>query len=362
MQGKYRQWIYIVVAFCLGLLVYGIYEQVRLPRVGIEETAVKSEGTIAAVAEQLSPSVVGIVAFAHEKKDFFSTKHIEKSGSGLIIHSDGLIVTNNHVVSGADRLVVTTVSGEQKEAKLVGRDARSDIAVLKIEGDNYRAARLGSSDNLVVGETVVAIGNPLGQQFARSVTAGVVSGLNRVINTEEGYLMKLIQTDAAINPGNSGGPLVTLKGDVVGINTVKISVPGFEGMGFAVPSKQVVNVVDQITRYGRVKRPALGLKMVREITAYDARYFGLPVASGVVVCPCNADWGRRLDINENDIICKMDGRPVRNMEELEERIASCQIGQRVVLEVLSLPRKPGQAVRVRKVLVRLVDEGDLVKE
>src|SRR5690606_6841013 len=143
----------------------------------------------------------------------------------------GYIVTNNHVVKDADKIIVTLADGNEEEAQIIGTDPRTDLAVIKVKVDNYvTPVKFGDSDKLLVGEEVVAIGNPLGQRFARTVTAGIVSGLNRLLTTEEGFTFRLIQTDAAINPGNSGGALVNLRGELIGINTVKIAAEGFEGM------------------------------------------------------------------------------------------------------------------------------------
>jgi len=357
-QKKY--WLGLMVAFLLGISIYSIYTRLSTPKVELKPAVVGGvSSSVTQVAQNLSPSVVGVINYSQQRGDFFSAKTVEKHGSGVIIDSDGLIVTNNHVVEGATRLVVVLANGDEKDAKLVGRDARSDLALIKIAGKNYQVAVIGSSDKLQVGETVVAIGNPLGLQFARSVTAGIVSGLNRVINTEEGYLMRLIQTDAAINPGNSGGALVNLRGELVGINTVKINVPGFEGMGFAVPSKQVATIVEQLMRDGKVSRAAMGVKMVKEIAAEDVRYYNLPVKSGIVVMPVNAEVARRTGLRENDIIRKVNGREITSMDELQEYVMNCKVGEEVRLEVVRLPAKAGGQPQVRKVKLRLCDEGEL---
>lgn len=359
MNSSRKYWLSLAVAFVLGLSVYSIFARLNTPKIEVQQTAAGGiSNSVTEVAHNLSPSVVGVINYAKQRGDFFSSKTVEKHGSGVIIHTDGLIITNNHVVEGATRLVVVMANGDEKAAKLVGRDPRSDLALIRIPDKNYKAARLGSSDKLQVGETVIAIGNPLGQQFARSVTAGVVSGLNRVINTEEGYLMRLIQTDAAINPGNSGGALVNIRGELVGINTVKINVPGFEGMGFAVPSKQVAAIVDQLIKNGKVSRAAMGVKMVKEIAADDVRYYRLPVNAGIVVTPVSSEVARRTGLQENDIIRKVDGRKVTNMGDLQEYIMDCKVGQKVQLEVVRLPAQLGGKAQVRKVQLQLCDENE----
>ncbi|MGE5380809.1 MAG: S1C family serine protease [Methylocystaceae bacterium] len=361
MQSTKRYWLGLTVAFLLGLSIYGIINQINHPQFELKPAAVSSaSNSVTQVAQNVSPSVVGVINYTRQRGDYFSTKTTEKYGSGVIIHSDGLIVTNNHVVQGATRLVVVLANGDQKEAKLMGRDARTDLALIKVPGKKYKAARLGASDKLQVGETVVAIGNPLGMQFARSVTAGVVSGLNRVINTEEGYLMRLIQTDAAINPGNSGGALVNIRGELVGINTVKINVTGFEGMGFAVPSKQVAAIAEQIMRDGKVSRAAMGLKMLKEIAADDVSYYHLPVKNGIVVMPINQEVARRTGLKENDIIQKVDGQSINRMDDLQEYIMNCKVGQQVQLEVVRMATGSGGEPQVCRVKLRLGDEADFM--
>lgn len=360
MNSTRRYWMSIGLAFLLGLSIYSLYKQATTPRFELKPLAAGGiSNSVTQVAQNVSPSVVGVVNYARQRGDFFSARTEEKHGSGVIIHDDGLIITNNHVIQGATRIVVVLADGDEKEAKLVGTDSRSDLALIKIEGKKLQAASLGDSDKLQVGETVIAIGNPLGMQFARSVTAGVVSGLNRVINTDEGYLMRLIQTDAAINPGNSGGALVNVRGELVGINTVKINVPGFEGMGFAVPSKQVASVVEQLVKDGKVSRAAMGLKMVKEIAADDVKYYRLPIKSGIVVSPVNADVAHQTGLQENDIIQKVNGREVKSMDELQEYIMNCKVGQQVDLEVVRLSPNGGKP-QIRKVRLRLCDEADFL--
>jgi serine protease Do len=182
----------------------------------------------------------------------------------------------------------------------------------------------------------VAIGNPLGLRFARSVTSGVISGLNRIITSEEGFVFHLIQTDAAINPGNSGGALVDLNGQVIGINTIKIAVPGFEGMGFSIPSKQVSMVVNDLLKNGRVLRPILGIKIMREIGPDEASYYNLPVTQGVIVVPIAGGPADQMGVKENDIITKMNGEPVETGQDLQERIFASKIGEEVELQIVRI--------------------------
>lgn len=299
----------------------------------------KKEGgsrSISEIAALVSPSIVGITNLSRTG-DFFSQRQIEQTGSGVIIDKEGHIVTNNHVIAGAERLVVTLADGNEEEAKLVGADPRTDLAVIKIKVDNrVTPAVLGDSSKLAVGQEVIAIGNPLGLRFARSVTAGIVSGLNRLLTTEEGFTYRLIQTDAAINPGNSGGALVNMSGEVVGINTVKIAAEGFEGMGFSIPSNQVKNVVNDIKKYGRVLRPLMGIRILGEIGKDEARYYDLPVEHGVVVEPVLGGPAQRAGMKKYDIVTKIDGKDIETGIELQEEIFSKKIGQTVKVEIVRI--------------------------
>jgi len=190
---------------------------------------------VVAIAEQVGPTVVGI-SNRGQVQDFFGRTTVEErgSGSGVIIDSRGYIVTNYHVIEGASEIVVSLADGRKVTGELVGSDPRTDLAVVKIKADNLPVAVLGDSSKLKTGELAVAIGNPLGIEFARSVTVGVVSATDRTLTIGDRQF-RLIQTDAAINPGNSGGALVNSRGEIIGINSAKLVIKGVEGMGFAIP-------------------------------------------------------------------------------------------------------------------------------
>ena len=281
--------------FSIGLGVIWYTSQLHLKTQNSEETvytqANSYEDRISQVAAQVSPSIVGISNLSRSK-DIFSQNLVESTGSGVILDQEGYIVTNNHVVRGAESINVTLADGNEEQAEIIGSDPQTDLALIKIKVDNHvTPIKLGDSESLVVGQEVLAIGNPLGQRFARSVTAGIVSGLNRLLTTEEGLLFPLIQTDAAINPGNSGGALVNLEGELIGINTVKIAESGFEGMGFSIPSNQVKAVIEELKTRGRVERPRMGIKVLGEISQEKAGYYQLPVKGGNVepVSGCSAE-------------------------------------------------------------------------
>jgi len=340
--------------FAIGLSAIAIFNYEppsSKPMVGEEKAAVN--GMISKVAAAVSPSVVGITNLSRDD-DLFNQRSIEKTGSGVIIDHDGYIVSNNHVVAGAQRLIVTLADGTEKEAEIIGTDPRTDLALIKIQvSRKVTPVQFGDSEQLVVGQEVVAIGNPLGLRFARSVTAGIVSGLNRLLTTEEGFTSRLIQTDAAINPGNSGGALVNLDGQLIGINTVKIAAEGFEGMGFSIPSNQVKTVIEDIKKHGKVLRPLLGIKIVGEISQDEARYFNLPAKSGVVVEPTQGGPAYKAGIRPYDIITQLDGVKIETASQLQELIFSKKIGQTVKLELLRLPRSETGQAEIKTFKVKL---------
>lgn len=221
------------------------------------------------VAGKISPSVVGVLQY---RKGSVTPAG---EGSGIVMTQDGYIITNYHVIADADRVAVVTSDKKEFEAQVVGSDCRTDIAVIKVENAGMAAAAFGNSDQCRVGEQVVAIGNPSGLQLAGSVTQGIISALNRNVDVGNGP-MNLIQTDAAINPGNSGGALCNMYGQIVGINSAKISQNGYEGIGFSIPINTAKPIIDSIMKYGYVKdRVRLGLSC-REISASAAKADNLP--------------------------------------------------------------------------------------
>lgn len=352
MQEKYlKTSLVLVVLLMIGAALFSLV----MPRVNLRPSLSNpdsgSPGSLSEVAAQVSPSIVGISNLNGSLAD--QTRQ-ESSGSGVIVDKEGYIISNYHVVEGAEKLIITLVDGRQQEARLVGADPRTDLALVKIEPDSSLSpAALGDSDGLLVGQQVIAIGNPLGLQFARSVTAGVISGLNRLLSSEEGFSARLIQTDAAINPGNSGGALVDLNGQVVGINTVKIAAQGFEGMGFSIPSNQVKQVVQELQSKGRVSRPLMGIRILGEINSNQASYFNLPREYGVVIEPSAGGPAEKAGLKNYDIICALDGEAVKTSSDLQEKILAKHIGQNIVTTIIRLPERGQQAAELRDVNITL---------
>lgn len=341
------------VLFLVGLAMYSVFNAALAPSKPMVQEEPQPAGEVSKVAAKVSPAVVGITSLQKGGR-VFDGHDSESTGSGVIMDKDGHIVTNNHVVADADRLIVTLINGEEREARVVGTDPRTDLAVIKIKGnDNLSPAIFGDSDNLAVGQEVIAIGNPLGLSFARSVTAGIVSGLNRLLSTQEGFVYRLIQTDAAINPGNSGGALVDLNGRVIGINTAKIAVEGFEGMGFAIPANQVALVTADLLRYGEVRRPLLGVRIVGELSPDQARYHKLPIHHGVVVEPNRRGPAEQAGLKPFDIITRIDKKDVATSQELQEAIADKKIGQVIKVRLMHLPNGNSAKAQVKTIKVKL---------
>jgi len=253
-------------------------------------------------------------------------------GSGIIATSDGYIITNAHVVDGASTLKVILSDGKTYQAKLIGSDSVTDLAVVKIEATGLTAAEFGSSADLKVADTVMAVGNPGGLEFNSSVTIGYVSALNREItNSETGYTMKCIQTDAAINPGNSGGALVNMYGQVIGINSSKIVATGYEGLGFSIPIDIAQPIISNIKQYGYVKdRAVLGISG-QYIDSMVSRFYGLP--TGMYVSGVTSEAVTAAGIQKGDVITKIDGKDVTSQNVITTIITSKKPGQTVTLAV-----------------------------
>jgi S1-C subfamily serine protease len=276
-------------------------------------------------------SIVNIASVRMLHDQLFRVFPVEGVGSGVIIDEKGYILTNNHVIDDAERLKVTLADGRVLKGKVAGTDEVTDLAVLKVESeDPLPAATLGDSDGLKAGQIVLAIGNPFGLTGGPAVTAGIVSSLDRSIQTRSGVL-ELIQTDAAINPGNSGGPLVNAKGEVVAINTANM--PYAQGIGFAVPVNTAKKILQELIEKGKVARPWIGIASIR-VTPRLARHYGLPAREGALVAGVEPyspadDAGLR----KGDIIEEIDGSRVEDPSEIASKVKGKQMNEKLVLTV-----------------------------
>lgn len=290
---------------------------------------------VVAIAKAVGPAVVGIANF-QGSSGLFGGQGLSEygSGSGFILDAkNGYIVTNYHVIDGASKLVVSLADGRNLQAKVVGGDPRTDLAVVKIsDTKNLKAVQLGDSNKLQVGEPVVAIGNPGGQEFARSVTVGVVSATNRILNLQGESSFNLIQTDAAINPGNSGGPLVNYQGLVIGINSAKNQEPGFEGMGFAIPISDALPTIEQLIQKGYASHPALLVSIDPRYNAEYAAQQGWP--EGAYVAQVSAGGpAAKAGIKPGDVITKVNGVTVHDSLELTHELFKYKAGNKVTITI-----------------------------
>lgn len=281
-------------------------------------------------AKAVGPAVVGITNKAVARDWFNNPVQTEGVGSGVIFRSDGYIVTNNHVISGAKEIIVSLADGRSLKGKLIGQDEFTDLAVVKVDEDNLPTAVFGDSDGVVVGEPAIAIGNPMGLEFQGSVTAGVISALNRTLDISD-KRVKLFQTDAAISPGNSGGALVNADGEVIGINSAKVAASGVEGMGFSIPINTVQTIVNELIEKGYVARPYLGVSVFDPDTA--ARYgYQLNIDKGVYIFRLTLDGPcGKTGFQRGDIILEINGEEVNSVADLRNKIASYKVGDKVAV-------------------------------
>jgi serine protease Do len=382
----------VALAFALGLLFAGLLD---LPTRGAaQELAQASTGSIApvappsipeakplvdlsdafaAVAQAVVPSVVYVKSqrtenvkapqVPQEFRRFFnmpdsSGPRLEQgTGSGFIVSADGYILTNNHVVAGADKVTVRLHDEREYVAKVVGTDPNTDVAVLKIDAKDLKPIALGNSDNERVGEWVLAIGNPLGNQLTFTVTSGIISAKGRNLQSlmpPSLGISDFIQTDAAINPGNSGGPLVNVQGEAIGINSAIASETGFySGYGFAIPMNLVKQVMDQLIQTGTVHRAAIGVT-IQDASRLDAQYVGLDQIRGVTIqsiADPNSPAGK-AGLKAGDVILSVDGRPMYRTGQLQQEIGFRKPGDEVKIEIA----RQGGVRKVVTVKLNALDE------
>jgi 2-alkenal reductase len=309
------------------------------------------ETTITDAVAKASPSVVTVVGTINQQSPFGMSGTETVSGSGVFISDQGYLLTNNHVISGTNSVVIILADGTHENATIVGTDVYTDVAVLKTDGKVPAVATLGDSDILKPGESVIAIGSPLGN-FMNTVTVGVVSALGRSLDTGEGYQMEdMIQTDAAINQGNSGGPLVNLAGEVVGINTLIVRNSGTgtvaEGLGFSIPINTAIAVAEEIIQNGSVVRPTIGIDY-QEITPDIAAAYNLPVQYGVYVTDVNSGGpADQAGIQQGDIITSINSINLDDTHYFLNTLFQFKPGDTVTLGV----NRNGSTIQVKVTLV-----------
>ena len=320
----------------------------------VTQTSYKNENATTQAVNKLKDAVVSVITYsANRQNSVFGndetdtdtdSQQVASEGSGVIYKKNGkdaYLVTNTHVIKGASKVDIRLADGTKVPGEIVGSDTFSDIAVVKISSEKVTTvAEFGDSSKLNVGETAIAIGSPLGSEYANTVTQGIISSLNRNVSlkSQDGQAIstKAIQTDTAINPGNSGGPLVNIQGQVIGITSSKIASNGgtsVEGLGFAIPSNDAQNIIKQLESDGKVTRPALGIQMVNlaNIGASDLRKLNIPssVTSGVVVKSVQSNMPASGHLEKYDVITKVDDKEISSSTDLQSALYNHSIGDTI---------------------------------
>ena len=367
LQTSSKKWgqllLVILISFFSGVL--GSFTTLQLSQkqntsptntTTVSKTAVKNENSTTQAVDKVKDAVVSVITYsANSQNSLFgsaetdtdtNTEQVSSEGSGVIYKKEGnfaYLVTNTHVISGAKKVDIRLADGTKVPGEIVGSDTYSDIAVVKIAADKVTTvAEFGDSDKLTVGETAIAIGSPLGSEYANTVTQGIVSSLNRNVSlkSEDGQAIstKAIQTDTAINPGNSGGPLINIQGQVIGITSSKIATNGgtsVEGLGFAIPSNDAINIINQLEKNGKVTRPALGIQMVNlsNLSSTDLQRLNVPssVTAGVVVRSVITSMPANGHLQQYDVITKVDDKAISSTTELQSALYSHSIGDSMTI-------------------------------
>ena len=314
------------------------------------KTAYKNTTSTSEAVDKVKNAVVSVITYSDSsnqglfEKEENSDSQISSEGSGVIYKKEGkyaYLVTNTHVINGAKKVDILLADGNKVPGEVVGSDVYSDIAVVRISADKAKAvAEFGDSNQLTVGETAIAIGSPLGTDYANSVTQGIISSQGRNVNLEadngQNISTRALQTDAAINPGNSGGPLINIQGQVIGITSSKISNNGqtsVEGMGFAIPANDVVNIIKQLEEKGKVVRPALGIQMMdlSNLSTSDLSQLKLPekISGGVLVRSTLENMPASDKLQRYDVITKIDDTDIESTADLQSALYSHQINDTI---------------------------------
>ena len=362
MKKNLKKWgqllLVILISFFSGIL--GTFTTLQLSQkqnsgttttTTVSKTAVKNENSTTQAVDKVKDAVVSVITYSSNSQNSLlgsdetdtdtNAEQVYSEGSGVIYKKEGdtaYLVTNTHVINGAKKVDIRLADGTKVPGEIVGSDTYSDIAVVKIAADKVTTvAEFGDSNQLTVGETAIAIGSPLGSEYANTVTQGIVSSLNRNVSlkSEDGQAISTnaIQTDTAINPGNSGGPLINIQGQVIGITSSKIASNGgtsVEGLGFAIPANDVINIIKQLEKDGKVTRPALGIHMVNlsNLSTTDLQKLKLPgnVTSGVAVRSVQKNMPANGHLQQYDVITKIDDKAISSTTELQSALYSHSIG------------------------------------
>ena len=367
MKKNLKKWgqllLVILISFFSGIL--GTFTTLQLSQkhnsgttttTTVSKAAVKNENSTTQAVDKVKDAVVSVITYSSNSQNSLlgsdetdtdtNAEQVYSEGSGVIYKKEGntaYLVTNTHVINGAKKVDIRLADGTKVPGEIVGSDTYSDIAVVKIAADKITTvAEFGDSNQLTVGETAIAIGSPLGSEYANTVTQGIVSSLNRNVSlkSEDGQAISTnaIQTDTAINPGNSGGPLINIQGQVIGITSSKIASNGgtsVEGLGFAIPANDVINIIKQLEKDGKVTRPALGIHMVNlsNLNTTDLQKLKLPgnVTSGVAVRSVQKNMPANGHLQQYDVITKIDDKAISSTTELQSALYSHSIGDEMTV-------------------------------
>ena len=367
MKKNLKKWgqllLVILISFFSGIL--GTFTTLQLSQkqnsgttttTTVSKAAVKNENSTTQAVDKVKDAVVSVITYSSNSQNSLlgsdetdtdtNSEQVYSEGSGVIYKKEGdtaYLVTNTHVINGAKKVDIRLADGTKVPGEIVGSDTYSDIAVVKIAADKVTTvAEFGDSSQLTVGETAIAIGSPLGSEYANTVTQGIVSSLNRNVSlkSEDGQAISTnaIQTDTAINPGNSGGPLINIQGQVIGITSSKIASNGgtsVEGLGFAIPANDVINIIKQLEKDGKVTRPALGIHMVNlsNLSTTDLQKLKLPgnVTSGVAVRSVQKNMPANGHLQQYDVITKVDDTKISSTTELQNALYSHSIGDEMTV-------------------------------
>ena len=367
MKKNLKKWgqllLVILISFFSGIL--GTFTTLQLSQkqnsgttttTTVSKAAVKNENSTTQAVDKVKDAVVSVITYSSNSQNSLlgsdetdtdtNSEQVYSEGSGVIHKKEGdtaYLVTNTHVINGAKKVDIRLADGTKVPGEIVGSDTYSDIAVVKIAADKVTTvAEFGDSSQLTVGETAIAIGSPLGSEYANTVTQGIVSSLNRNVSlkSEDGQAISTnaIQTDTAINPGNSGGPLINIQGQVIGITSSKIASNGgtsVEGLGFAIPANDVINIIKQLEKDGKVTRPALGIHMVNlsNLSTTDLQKLKLPgnVTSGVAVRSVQKNMPANGHLQQYDVITKIDDKAISSTTELQSALYSHSIGDEMTV-------------------------------
>ena len=365
MRGKLIILVSLLIAFGLGVFCVKYYDKEETTVVNNttkETTGVVKCNDKITIDESGISTAVGEIYDATVTIQNYQNNKLAGTGSGFVYKKDskyGYIMTNHHVIDGSDKLIVTMSNDDQVEATLLGSDQYLDIAVIRIDVKNVKqVATIGSSENTNVGDTVITVGSPIGYDYRGSVTRGTLSGKNRMIEvsikTTNDFVMRVLQIDAAINPGNSGGPLVNIKGEVIGINSLKLVEDRIEGMGFAIPIEYAMSFVDDLEKGKELERPFIGITMLNATDTYRLYQNGIRLSNdieeGVVIVNISEGSGAdKAGLQRGDVITSINGNKVSNVAYLKYELYKSKVGDTVEIKILRDKKEKTVKVTLTKI-------------